>query len=176
MESENLYTLHYFELHVRADPMRNLLTHAGVKFNDHHISFKEWPELKASMPNQQLPCLELPDGTKMGQSFAILRFLGKKHGYYPEDALQAFKCDEHIDRYNDVLSAVYKPHFEKDKDAMIENIVKKVLPIYLKQIDEICAKGEFICGPKITIADFAIGGLYSNYLANENISFAKDQF
>merc|ERR1712046_405571 len=130
------------------DPIRMLLNHAGVKFEDHHISFKEWPELKGTMPNRQLPCLELPDGTKMAQSFAILRFLGKKHGYYPEDHMQAFKCDELLDRYNDVLSAVYKPHFAKDgKDEMIETLFQKTLPIYLKQIDEICAKGEFMCGP-----------------------------
>ena len=176
MQSENLYTLHYFELHVRGDPLRMLLGHAKVKYDDHHISFKEWPELKPTMPNRQVPCLELPDGTKMAQTFAILRFLGKRHGYYPTDDMQAHKCDEMLDRYNDVLSAVYKPHFAKDKEPMLPNIFEKVLPTYLKEIDATCAKGEFICGPKLTIADFAIAGLYTNYLANENISFAKEQF
>ena len=39
-----------------------------------------------------------------------------------------------------------------------------------------CEKGEFLVGDKLTIADFALGGIYTNYLANEHISFAKDRF
>ena len=176
MQSENLYTLHYFEVHGRGSPMRMLLDHAKVKYEDHQISFGEWPEIKPTMPNQQVPCLELPDGTKMAQTYAILRFLGKRHGYYPTDDFEAQRVDELLDRYMDVMSKVYMPHFAEDKEALYPNIFEKLIPSFLKEIDAACAKGEFICGPKITIADFAVGGLYTNYCANEHITFAKDKF
>ena len=84
------YTFYYFPLSVRGEPMRMLLSHANVPFNNNIVQFKDWPALKPSMPNMQMPCLELADGTKMGQSHAILRFLGAKHGYYPSDALEAY--------------------------------------------------------------------------------------
>jgi glutathione S-transferase len=41
------------------------------------------------MPNGQLPVLELANGKKMGQSGAILRFIGMNHGYYPDDVVTA---------------------------------------------------------------------------------------
>jgi len=38
------------------------------------------------MVGGSVPNLELKDGTKIGNTNAIVRFLGSKHGYYPEDA------------------------------------------------------------------------------------------
>ena len=70
-----------------------LLTHAGVQFEDKVITFAEWGGHKALMTNQQVPALEFKDGKKMGQSLAMLRFLGRKYGYYPEDAMKAFLAD-----------------------------------------------------------------------------------
>ena len=55
------------------------------------------------MPNQQLPVLELQNGTKMGQSNSILRYLGMKYGYYPEDPIASYKCDMICDEYFDVF-------------------------------------------------------------------------
>ena len=76
MEGNKEYTIHYFGFHVRADPHRMLLTHAKVPFEDKRYTLEEWPSHKASMPNGQLPALELKDGTMLGQSNAILRMLG----------------------------------------------------------------------------------------------------
>ena len=50
----------------------------------------EWPELKPKMPGGSLPVLKMPDGTLLHQSNAIMRYLGSKHGYYPEDAMIGF--------------------------------------------------------------------------------------
>jgi glutathione S-transferase len=53
---------------VRGEPIRMLLSHAGVKYEDKKISMEEWPSQKASMPNGQMPALELDDehSTKLG--------------------------------------------------------------------------------------------------------------
>lgn len=40
------------------------------------------------MENKKLPILELSsDGSKHDQSTALVRMLGKKYGYYPEDLM-----------------------------------------------------------------------------------------
>ena len=127
-------------------------------------------------PNKQVPCLELADGTKLGQSNAIIRFLGHKLGFYPADAMEAYKVDQLMDDFIDVIGKVYKPHFAQDKESMYPEIFDKVVPSFLARIDERCAAGEFLVGKNLTCADFYIGGLYTNYLANDNISFAKEQF
>lgn len=97
------YTLHYFQLHMRGDPIRALLSHAEIPFEDKRAEILDWPNVKPLMPGGQLPCLELSDGLKMGQTNAILRYLGKKYGYYPSDPLKAYKMDYIIDVYEDVI-------------------------------------------------------------------------
>ena len=95
--ADKTYTLHYFNLYARGEPIRFLLHHAGVEFEDHEITFQEWPKVKPTMPNNVVPCLELKDGTKMGETLAILRFLGHEHGYYPEDIDEAWEVDCMLD-------------------------------------------------------------------------------
>ena len=119
--------------------MRMLLSHANVPFNNNIVQFKDWPALKPSMPNMQMPCLELADGTKMGQSHAILRFLGAKHGYYPSDALEAYQVDSLCDTWEGVVGELYKPHFARkveDKEAMYPKIFDECVPKFLNIIEE----------------------------------------
>lgn len=103
------YTLYYFDAKGRAEPMRILLAHAGVDYTDKRLERKEWGNMKQNVPNKKLPILEVDDGMsqiKLGQSGAILRFLGKKQGYYPDDPIAAHKCDYLIDCYNDKFIGV----------------------------------------------------------------------
>ena len=52
MESENpKYTVHYFELYVRAEAIRMLLSHANIPFKNRTISFAEWGEVKKNEMN-----------------------------------------------------------------------------------------------------------------------------
>ena len=85
-----------------------MLAHSGADWEDVSFGFDKWPELKPSMPNQQVPCLEV-NGKKMGQSNSILRYLGMKLGYYPEDPIKAYECDMLCDAFADVQGKVYTP-------------------------------------------------------------------
>ena len=80
-----------------------------------------------------------------------------------------------MDDFNDVLGVVYKPFFAKDKESLFDNIFEKVSG-FLERIDARCAAGNFLVGDNLTIADFYIGGLYTNYLANPEITFAQDRW
>ena len=172
------FKFYYFQLHGRACAARALLAHSKTDYENIEIGFPEWPELKPTMPNQQVPCLELPDGTKMGQSIAITRYLGQVKGYYPKDSMQAYKVDSLIDRYMDVIT-VYKPHFMKDgpeKDALIKKGFEETIPKWLAEMEIVASEGKFLVGDSLTIADFFIGSFYTDFVLNEHMTFGRDQW
>lgn len=124
-----------------------------------------------------MPVLELKDGTKMHESMAIARYLGTLHGYYPDDAMMQFEIDCLLDCYEDVIIKVYKPHFRPvaQHPEMFEDIFGKVLPKFLSVMETVCDKEDkFLVGNNLTVVDFFIGGLYTNYINNKNVSFAPD--
>ena len=135
------YKLYYFPINGRAHAIRALLTHAGADWQNEIVEFAAWPALKPTMPNAHLPCLELADGTQMGESVNILRYLGAKFGYYPEDALEAQKADEIIETTVDALSKVGPIHFgpAENKEAGIKSLFETTLPKYLDFLDKSCA-------------------------------------
>ena len=106
--------------------------------------------------------------------------LGRKYGYYPKDPMQAFECDELIALYQGILGPVYTPHFQKKadrKEAMVNEVFDRVVPKFLQEIDPKCGGDtKFLLGDKLTIADFWIGGFYTNYAANPNIDYAPERW
>ena len=120
-----------------------------------------------------MPCLELADGTKMGESINILRYLGAKFGYYPEDALEAQKADEIVETTMDLFAKVAPLHFgpEENKEAGIKAFFETVLPKYLDFLDKSCAKGGFLVSDKLSIADFLVGGLLFDATLNNEAGF-----
>merc|ERR1711976_895085 len=71
------YKLTYFNGRGRAEGIRMTLAASGVEYEDKRITFEEWGALKPNVPFNGLPMLEA-DGKQLGQSGAILRFLGKE--------------------------------------------------------------------------------------------------
>ena len=76
---QSLPTLTYFGLHAKAEPIRMLLKHKGVAFNDTTITFEQWAEIKQTTPSGQIPTYQLPNGKVLNQANAILRLLGRQH-------------------------------------------------------------------------------------------------
>ena len=84
---------------------------AGPKpWDDHRISFDEWPAIKAAGTKWgQIPSM-MVDGEEMTQTRAVVRFLGAKvsvaggEKMYPvaSDDMTAFKCDELIEAMEDL--------------------------------------------------------------------------
>ena len=72
----------------RGEPIRIALHAASMDFEDHRISFDEFMKTRAAMPFTCAPVLTI-DGVDVTQSNAMLRFVGKKAGLYPQDDLQA---------------------------------------------------------------------------------------
>ena len=76
--------LYYWPIYGRAEPIRMLLSHARVPFEDIEVTDDLFQKLKQdnSLEFEQLPMLELPTGEKLCQTRAIIRMLGSQYGYY----------------------------------------------------------------------------------------------
>ena len=58
-------TLHYFPTYGRAEPIRMLMAHVGMEFENVIVRGPQWPALKAKADGGGMPILEWPDGKMM---------------------------------------------------------------------------------------------------------------
>jgi glutathione S-transferase len=86
----------YFPIRGRAEALRLALVIGNVPFVDETLDFKQFGLIKESLPFSQLPIVSM-DGKVYAQSRALLRYVGKLTGTYPEDPLVALKVDSVID-------------------------------------------------------------------------------
>ena len=170
--------LHYFEFYGRAEPIRLLLSHAGVQFDDVRHKMEDWPELKQKSEQfelGQLPVLE-KDGKNYCQAMAILRYLGASHGYLPEDAEQLYRVDRLMDLLFDFsleikLQTAKTPEEQKTLFADIsENHAPKHFGHWEKELKSNSSQ-EFMVGDKASIVDFAYLALYGSFI---NHGIGKD--
>eukprot|EP00347_Sterkiella_histriomuscorum_P020792 403336443 len=181
MAESNNYKVHYFAGFGRAEPIRMLLTHAKANWEDVHYDNPLPAEVKTSgiLEFGQMPVVEL-NGKFYSQSKATLRALGKIHGYYPEDAYEAYQVDSIMDYINDFTGYRYKAnnHPEPEtKKTLLEEFYDKTLPDFFTKIQkriESNTSQDFIVGIKITIADFSLAALASAYFLNEDNTSKKE--
>jgi len=167
------YKLYYFDIYGRAESIRFLLTHAKAEFEDVRVNGEAVAELKAAgkLEFGQVPMLE-HDGKHLVQSWSILRYLGKLHGYYPETSEQAWAVDSTIDAVEDYMTKYFKAVFEKDEERKktLEGDFLAWLPSWIAAIQkriESNSNPDFIVGDKRTIADFALAIVAFNFINNE---------
>lgn len=122
--------------------------------------------------------LELANGTKIGQATTITRYIGATHGYYPEDPMLAAKCDFLIETYRDHLQDFFNP-IAQGPDKAEENTKKCFevsLPALMEKLAKFIPATGFLCGEKLTIADFWIAGLYTNFINYPSLAYGKDEW
>lgn len=155
----------------RGEPIRLACVAGNVPFTNKCVSFDDFVKMKSTLPNGQLPVLEIESesGTKsvIGQSDAILRYVGKIGGLYPTDPIAAFEVDSITDTVEDFTGplgmALYMSRsllLENDftaeeKVAFRTRFTEKAIPKYLSLFEEkLIANGSgWLVGDSITIAD-----------------------
>ena len=167
--------LYYFDFTGRAEAIRLLLTHANVKFEDVRLKFDEWPKHKDEFELKQLPVLE-DNGVRFCQSYAIMEYLGAKHGYLPKCPPELYNVMFVMNTTEDLLMKVYSalsqrsPFDEKGKADALEKLLNADGPLFMgaleKRLQENCCK-DFLVGHEYTIADFYVLGVYKNIITNE---------
>ena len=156
--------LTYFDFGGRAEPIRMMLAHAGVEYEDHRIQVADWGPMKEAKFAEMggLP-VWTEDGVQICQSNAILRMLGMRHGYYTQDPLTAGRIDSLCDWIEDFCEQGYKYIFaqvgvmppEKGEPEVILGYYDRKLPLIEARL---AASGKpYVGGTDApTIADFKV--------------------
>jgi glutathione S-transferase len=68
--------LTYFPILGAAERVRLALWLGGISFDDVHVPFAEWPDLKGRTPYGQIPVMSIDGGPYIAQSSAMLQYVG----------------------------------------------------------------------------------------------------
>jgi prostaglandin-H2 D-isomerase / glutathione transferase len=173
---QTMLKLSYFNIEGVAEHVRLALLLSRTPFEDHRVAYPDWPAMKPTTPNGQLPIMTFEDGTVRAQSKAMLRWVGatKSTTLYPREKI--FDIEEVISDMEDMQIA-FAPaqyllhrstHFghseglasteegKKLVQLMREKFVADVLPHFVKRLTSRLEKhgGPFlVAGTEPTIAD-----------------------
>jgi glutathione S-transferase len=155
--------LSYFPMPGRGESVRLALQLSGVEWVDNRVPGKDWGSIKPSTPWGKMPMLELADGAKLSQQRALLRFVGKLGGLYPDDPLLAARVDELMDTVEDcqvLTNSVGQGQEQGAKEAArAEAAVSGTVAALLAKIDAYVAmhgSGGFAVGSSLTVADLMV--------------------
>ncbi len=109
------------------------------------------------------------NGKHLVQSWSILRYLGRQHGYYPQDLHTTYIIDSTIDAVEDYFGAYFKFNFEQneEKKAIFKDNWLKMIPVWVPAIEKRLEGKKFLTGDKLTIGDFALAAIVFNLFNNE---------
>jgi glutathione S-transferase len=158
MSDTKTFKLIYFGIHGRALPIRLAAAIGKVDYENVYLTFETWPQHKARLG--ALPVAELPDGTLLPQSSAILTWVGRQGGLVPADALEAARVDAVLGAVED-LYHLFTPSFrEKDQEKKLaarKELADGAAKDALARLDGQFAGGaDFIVSNKLSVADLKI--------------------
>jgi len=152
--------LGYWDIRGLAEPIRLVLEHAGVDYEDRRMNMTKpgWLEYKAGLgfdfPN--LPYYEEPGGLRLTQSGAILRHLGRRHGLEASTAEELARTDMLADTIGDHRAALvqlcYNPEFSPAMLAAFQGPLAErmaALEAFLGR-----SAGDWCTGAQLTWVDF----------------------
>ncbi|KAJ3053569.1 hypothetical protein HK097_003946 [Rhizophlyctis rosea] len=151
----------YFNMKARAEPIRLALAIGDIPFEDERLTREQFAELKETYPFGQLPILTIDHKTVIAQQHAILRYVGRFAGLYPEDPIEQAKVDQFLGFAEDINFAVGKTLHTTDptlKKSQREELSSKTLPKlfgYLERSASQTATG-YLVGSKLTVADIVL--------------------
>jgi glutathione S-transferase len=172
--------LYHTEKLGRADAIKTVLKLAKVDFEDHALPLEELQKLAAEGKIQSefgnYPVLE-KDGKFYSQAPAILRYVGRTYGYYPEDPELAWKVDSTLEHVRDLIYKLYPIYVEQDetkkkelgKEALTVSI-PQWLAAHEKRVTENGQENHLV-GDKLTVADIQFVTLVQTLFKNEKIPF-----
>ena len=103
----------------RGEECRLALFVAGVDFEDNRISRSAWTALKPTTPFGSLPVFELPGKPAVGQSNAILSYVGRTHGLLPADPWEAMRLESLMCAAEDLRHAVTRTFGIEDPAELV---------------------------------------------------------
>mmetsp|Transcript_114976 Transcript_114976/g.332230 ORF Transcript_114976/g.332230 Transcript_114976/m.332230 type:complete len:220 (-) Transcript_114976:97-756(-) len=184
VEKQPNLKLVYFDIKGKGEPIRLFCAYAGLDLEDYRLTtYDEFLAMKESgkLAFGQVPMLEVDGKVQLVQTAAILRYLSKIAGVYPEDPLVAAKVDAALDGENDAFTgptvATYPGRFgldldEDGKKKFFDKIGAEIMPRHFTNAETILknsSTGWIASTDNPTIADFVwYGRLCDSVATNEN--------
>lgn len=150
------YKLTYFDARGLAESIRFLLSYGNIEFEDVRVDFKDWAQLKTTMPFGQMPILEV-DGKNVFQSAAICRYLAKQVKLNGSNDWEDLEIDSVADTISDLrvkLSGSFYEQDEERKAKLKQMHVNETMPYYFSRFDGIAEKnGGYLANGKLSWVD-----------------------
>ncbi|MES2128777.1 MAG: glutathione S-transferase family protein [Pseudomonadota bacterium] len=143
----------------RGEECRIALHLAGVDFDDVRIAREQWPAMKAETPFGAMPILELPGKPALGQSNAILVYLGRQHRLHPQDAFEAAQHEALMSFVEDLrhnVGPTLRIADEAQKRAAREELARGYLPAWGSYVEQQLGAGPFVGGDILNVADIKL--------------------
>ena len=118
------------------------------------------------------------DGKRINQLISIMTYLGKLHGYYPEDPYEAWRVDSFIEGIQDLMNPLIIIKRETDKEQQMKLFMSyfgTTLPTILRALDKRVggnSNPNYAVGDKLTTADFVFCSIIFSIFYNEKFEFA----
>jgi len=150
----------YFDAPVsRGEECRLAFAVAGIDFEDVRLKREDWAALKPTSPFGCVPILEIPGKQPLGQSNAILAFLGRAYGMHPRDAFEGARHEammEHVEDLRHKLTPSLSIQDEAEKKKAREALVAGYIPQWAAATERQIGEGPFFAGAKISVVDLKL--------------------
>ena len=154
--------IYYFDSPGRGEVARQLLVYSGKQFDDVRFSHDEWVNTyKAQAPLGMAPFYEEGD-FKLGGSLPISRYIAEANGLGGRNPIENAQLESYVDAIFDVGSKLYgivmgpEDKREECKQSFLKDMPGKL--IFLEK--QVKSAKNFLCGDKLTWADFSISSLH----------------
>jgi glutathione S-transferase len=173
------FNLYHQEPYGRAEAIKLTLWYAKAEYTVHAHPVADLQALvadgKVKADFGDFPVLER-DGKFYSKGPAIIRYLGRSFGLYPEDAAQAYQVDSTLEHVRDLIYKLVPIALETDEAVKKEKGVDALtnfIPAWLaaesKRLE--ANGGNHIAGDKITVADIQLYGVIRVLFRNEKVPF-----
>jgi glutathione S-transferase len=162
-------TLIYFPVRGRAELIRVVLAVAGVDYDEHPVLLgtppqhgrpTDFPELKRSgeLPFEAVPVWIEPDGFRLAQSGAIVRYLAAGHGLWGTTPRAAALCDQMLGAYEDVRDELrrLRTTAREGRAALMAELGAGFVPRWTGYLERLAARGPFLVEDALSVADLAL--------------------
>lgn len=158
----------YFGVHGRAAPMRFILDYCGLWWEEKSMDMADWGNSKPAYIWGSLPVLHCEDGTKLYQSMAIFRYVGRKYKGAKGECLYPGACNPHQTVEQDkmlTLADNFKSQYVPivypgdpgyaTRDARLKKFKEEQYPFFLKSMEDSMTRNnsKYLVCDNVTAAD-----------------------
>merc|ERR1711865_447194 len=118
---------------------------------------QECKELGGHITASNIPLLVNPNGKVLASTTAIVRYLGRQHGYYPADPDKAYDVDMLLALADELRTEATKAvaALMKGTENAAVAFTGQILPIHLQNLNRLLGPELFTPGGSLSIADIS---------------------